>query len=257
MKERVGHTWYDQHPCLSFCWCDKTPWPKESRGGKGFFGVHVYTVVHCWRESAQELKQGRSWCRGHRGVLPPDLLPRACSTCFLIELRATCPGVESWHKIVRPTCDPASQRIPPNRLHSVCISVSPHYSLPLTVVSPLFNIHCQLTDPAVFLVPHLSPSFLLFLSILSLSIFFPKDAGWPELWGLSVSAFWVLGLFYGIWWHFFTLLFILSSFFIFPPLFVWTVPLSMFPFSTLYQPNANQWSYSAFGFLLTHSHSSQ
>jgi hypothetical protein len=43
--------------------------------------------------TGQEL-EGRSWCRGHGGVLLTGLLPLACSACFLIEPRTISPG---WH----------------------------------------------------------------------------------------------------------------------------------------------------------------
>jgi hypothetical protein len=40
----------------------------------------------------QEL-EGRRWCRGHGGILLNGLFLMACSACFLIEPRTTCPGM--------------------------------------------------------------------------------------------------------------------------------------------------------------------
>jgi hypothetical protein len=56
-------------------------------------------VVHHRRKSGQELKQGRNLeagadaGRGHGRMLLTDLLPMACSACFLIEPRTTNPGM--------------------------------------------------------------------------------------------------------------------------------------------------------------------
>jgi hypothetical protein len=35
----------------------------------------------------------RSWCRGYGGMLLTDLLPLACSACFLLETKTTSPGM--------------------------------------------------------------------------------------------------------------------------------------------------------------------
>jgi hypothetical protein len=57
------------------------------------------------KEGNQELKEegaqrgmepgSRGWCRGHRGMLLTGLLFMACSACFLIEPRASSPGMET------------------------------------------------------------------------------------------------------------------------------------------------------------------
>ena len=48
----------------------------------------IRTGTHTGQEAG-----GRSWCRGHGGVLLTGLLPVACSTCFLIEPRTTRAGM--------------------------------------------------------------------------------------------------------------------------------------------------------------------
>ena len=68
-------------------------------GRKGF--IPLTFMQHC--SSLREVRAGcqtgqehggRSWCRGHEGVLLTDLLIMACSACFRIEPRTTSPG---WH----------------------------------------------------------------------------------------------------------------------------------------------------------------
>jgi hypothetical protein len=65
---------------------------KSMWGVKGLFDLCFRITVHHQRQSGQE-PGGRSWCRGHGGVLFTGLLPMACSTCFLRESRTTWPGV--------------------------------------------------------------------------------------------------------------------------------------------------------------------
>lgn len=64
---------------IAFCCCENTLSKKATRGGR----------------VRQELKAG-SWrqvqSRGHGGVFP-TALPMACSSCFPVEPRTTCPGV--------------------------------------------------------------------------------------------------------------------------------------------------------------------
>jgi hypothetical protein len=82
--------------CLSqgyYC-CDETPWPKASCRGNTLFGLHFYTVVCHRRKSGQELKQDRvleagAEAEAMEGRCFTDLLPLACSACFLIAPRAT------------------------------------------------------------------------------------------------------------------------------------------------------------------------
>ena len=64
---------------------------ESSWGGKGLFSLHI--AVHHQRKSGLELKQVRSWYRGHGGMLLTGLLPLACSACFRIEPSATSPGM--------------------------------------------------------------------------------------------------------------------------------------------------------------------
>jgi hypothetical protein len=45
------------------------------------------------RNLKRQESEGRSWCRGHGGVLLAGLLPMACSACFLIEPRTISLGV--------------------------------------------------------------------------------------------------------------------------------------------------------------------
>jgi len=69
-------------------------------GGKGLFSLHFHIFVHHQRKPEWILSRaglepgGRSWCRGHGGMLLSGLFPLACSACFLIEPRIT---VQRWH----------------------------------------------------------------------------------------------------------------------------------------------------------------
>jgi hypothetical protein len=81
---------------LSLCfYCyNETPWPKSNLERKGFIWL---TLPHCCsspegsqdRNSNRTGPVGRSWCRGHGGVL----LTVACSACFLIEPKTISPGM--------------------------------------------------------------------------------------------------------------------------------------------------------------------
>jgi hypothetical protein len=78
---------------LDFYWCDETPWSKTTWGGGGLFTQHVrshslFGEVRTGTQTGQG-PGGRSWCRGHRGVLLTGLLLVVCSACFLIEPRTT------------------------------------------------------------------------------------------------------------------------------------------------------------------------
>ena len=71
---------------------------KPTRGGKSLFGLYFHITVHYQRKSGQELKQGRNLETGAdaevmEGVLLTDFLLMACSLCFLIEPKATSPGM--------------------------------------------------------------------------------------------------------------------------------------------------------------------
>jgi hypothetical protein len=59
---------------------------------KGLLELHFHSTVHHWRKSGRD-PGGRSWCRGHGGMLLTGLLIMACSPCFLIEPRANSPGM--------------------------------------------------------------------------------------------------------------------------------------------------------------------
>ena len=91
-------TWWD---CLSsgFYCCNETSWLR-SKLGKGF----IWFILPCNCSSSKEGRGGtqtgqkpggRSWCRGHGGVLLTGLLLMACSAFLLIELRTTSPDMAS------------------------------------------------------------------------------------------------------------------------------------------------------------------
>jgi hypothetical protein len=91
-------------------------WPKEVRTG-----------THIGLEPG-----GRSWCRGHGGVLLTGLLPLACSACFLIEPRTTSLGMAP------PTMGP------PTLDHQLrkCLTAGSHGGLssteaPFSVITPV------------------------------------------------------------------------------------------------------------------------
>lgn len=72
------------HLSFYFYYCGETLWPEASWEWKGLFDLHFTTAVDHWRKLGQELKQGRSWCRGHRGgVLHTVSLPLNCLAGFL------------------------------------------------------------------------------------------------------------------------------------------------------------------------------
>lgn len=62
------------------------PQAKQSWGRRRFI-VHFQFIVHHYRKSGQELS------RSHGGTLLTGSMAMACSACFLIQSRATCPGV--------------------------------------------------------------------------------------------------------------------------------------------------------------------
>jgi hypothetical protein len=75
--------------------CTNIMTKKQSRGGKGLFGLHFHNAVHPqgsqdWNSSRSG---SRSWCRGHGGMLFTGLLPLACSACSHIEPKTTSPGM--------------------------------------------------------------------------------------------------------------------------------------------------------------------
>lgn len=59
---------------------------KSNRERKGFISPYSF-YTHHWEKLAKA--QGRSWCRGHRGMLLTGLLPIVFSTCLLIAPRTT------------------------------------------------------------------------------------------------------------------------------------------------------------------------
>ena len=82
-----GFYCYDERPC---------PWSKLGR--KGFIWLipldHSLSMEEVRAETQAGLEPGgRSWCSGHGEELLTDLLPMACSACFLIEPRTTSPGM--------------------------------------------------------------------------------------------------------------------------------------------------------------------
>jgi hypothetical protein len=69
---------------------------KASWGGKDVFVLYFPIVVHHWRKSGQELKQGRNLKAGAAAEaigLFTGLFLLAYSAYFLIEPRITCPGM--------------------------------------------------------------------------------------------------------------------------------------------------------------------
>jgi hypothetical protein len=76
----------------------QTFWPRSKLGRKGFIRL---TRPHCC-SSPKEVRTGtqagqeagRSWCRGHGGMLLTGLLPLACSACSIIEPRLP---AQRWH----------------------------------------------------------------------------------------------------------------------------------------------------------------
>jgi hypothetical protein len=89
--------WMPVHMCVALVrvliamtkHCDQ----KADKGGKDLFGLHFHSTIHLWRIQTGQHPGGRSWCRGHRGMLLTGLLPTAGSACFLIEPRTTSPGM--------------------------------------------------------------------------------------------------------------------------------------------------------------------
>jgi hypothetical protein len=76
-----------------------TLWPGSKLGRKGF--ILPFTLTHCCSLPV-ELRTGthtgqglggRSWYRGHGKMLLTGFFPKACSTCFLLELRTISPGM--------------------------------------------------------------------------------------------------------------------------------------------------------------------
>ena len=97
---RVNLMRMKQSICLSkgFYCCYKTTWSKSKLGRKGFIWLalpdHSPSLEEVRTGTQAELESGgRSWCRGHGGVLLTGLLPMACSACFLVEPRTTSPGM--------------------------------------------------------------------------------------------------------------------------------------------------------------------
>lgn len=81
---------------LGFYCCDKTP-TKSSLGKKGFIWLKYSGFQSLEGSQDRNWRQqpgGRNWSRSHRGTLLTGLLLLACSICFLIPLRTTCPGID-------------------------------------------------------------------------------------------------------------------------------------------------------------------
>ena len=86
----------DHATCVSqgFYSCTKHHDQEASRGGKGLFDLHFHIAVDHQRKSGLELTQVKKqelMQRPWRDVT--RLLPRPCSSCFLIEPRTTSPGM--------------------------------------------------------------------------------------------------------------------------------------------------------------------
>lgn len=58
------------------------------------FGLHIPTVVHHWRESGKELKQGWNL---EPGADAEEYCLLAFSSCFLIELKSTIQGDPTYN----------------------------------------------------------------------------------------------------------------------------------------------------------------
>jgi hypothetical protein len=65
---------------LASCCCDKTSGLKATWEEKTLFQL-THVVPHEVREP-----EGKNWGGGAKGMLPPDLLPMACSDGFLIDV---------------------------------------------------------------------------------------------------------------------------------------------------------------------------
>ena len=94
---------------------------KSNLGGEDLFNLTfpgnspLLKEVRAGTQTGQEC-EGRSWCRGHGGVLPTDLLLMVCSVCFLTEPRTTSPGMVpptvGWALIQQPLIN-ALEACPP------------------------------------------------------------------------------------------------------------------------------------------------
>ena len=73
-SNKWGHASNFIHEVRLVSWREKTK--KEKKVGE----EKAYTSLS---EGRGQEPGGRSWCRGHRGVLLTGLLPMTCSTCFL------------------------------------------------------------------------------------------------------------------------------------------------------------------------------
>lgn len=101
-----------QMNCFSWGYCcvRGTPWSKRQVGEKRVYLAYTFVSVHHKRKSGQE-SEGRSWCRGHGGVLLTGLLPMACLTCFLIEPRTTSTGDGKTHNGLGPPHQPLIKKM--------------------------------------------------------------------------------------------------------------------------------------------------
>ena len=79
---------------------------KTSGGGKGLFRLYFHSMVHHWRKSGQELKQGRILKPGVDTevieVLLAGLHSHGFSACSLIEPRTTCSWGGPTHNSLGP-----------------------------------------------------------------------------------------------------------------------------------------------------------
>ena len=71
---------------------------KATCGGKGFFSSYFHITVHHRRKSEQKLQQSRNLEAGADAEATEECCllacsPMACSTCFIIKLGTTSPGV--------------------------------------------------------------------------------------------------------------------------------------------------------------------
>ena len=78
-----------------------TNYQKQCGDKWSLFHTDFHIKVHRQKQWRQE-PGGRSWCRGHGGVLLTGLFIMACSACFFIEPRTTSPGMAPSHHVLGP-----------------------------------------------------------------------------------------------------------------------------------------------------------
>lgn len=111
---------------LPFYCCDRTLWPKATKGQKHFLGLHSLSLK--WRAKTQ----ARIWNRNRRGMLLADLMAGLSLISFLLCPRTICLGNVATYSGLPPHTSSNNQDNPPQICPQAIWSCSPSIETPFS-----------------------------------------------------------------------------------------------------------------------------